>query len=165
MSLIIRTISSNYYRCKNIIGNTCRSTMAEAIFDDYITKMGLKNTWEVNSAGLRGYHAGQTPDERALVTLRGRGIVNYSHKARVITKNDFYSHNWIFGMDQYNIEQLEKIKPEGSNAKIELLGSYNPNGDIIIEDPFPDKDCRGFVKAFEQSNSSIKNFLELNSKK
>lgn len=63
--------------------------MAEAIFDDYITKMGLKNTWEVDSAGLRGYHAGQTPDERALVTLRGRGIVNYSHKARVVRFKKF----------------------------------------------------------------------------
>ncbi|XP_057318389.1 low molecular weight phosphotyrosine protein phosphatase-like [Microplitis mediator] len=120
------------------------------------------NNWEVDSAALRDYHLGQTPDERALVTLRGKGIINYSHKAKLITKEDFNSYDWIFGMDEFNIKELVKIKPEISKAKIELLGSYYPDKVVIIRDPFADNNCQGFVEAYDQCNSSIKNFLSKN---
>lgn len=39
-------------------------------------------------------------------------------------------------MDNDNIRELEKKKPKNSKAKIELLGKYDPNGDIIIQDPY-----------------------------
>lgn len=39
-------------------------------------------------------------------------------------------------MDEINIRELVKIKPEISKAKIELLGSYYPDKIVIIRDPF-----------------------------
>lgn len=39
-------------------------------------------------------------------------------------------------MDYANIEDLHIRKPENCRAKVELLGSYNPSGDIIIRDPY-----------------------------
>lgn len=38
-------------------------------------------------------------------------------------------------MDACNIHILCKMKPENSKATIELLGKYNPNGEVIIRDP------------------------------
>lgn len=39
-------------------------------------------------------------------------------------------------MDEDNIEELERKKPKGSKAKVELLGKYDPQGDVIIRDPY-----------------------------
>lgn len=44
--------------------------------------------------------------------------------------------DWIFGMDEDNMEELDRIKPKEAKAKIELLGKYDPNGEIIIRDPY-----------------------------
>lgn len=52
-----------------------------------------------------------------------------------ITKEDFYKFNWIFGMDNGIVYNLLQMQPEDSQAKIELLGKYDPNGELNIQDP------------------------------
>lgn len=52
-----------------------------------------------------------------------------------ITKEDFYKFNWIFGMDNRIVYDLFQMQPEDSQAKIELLGKYDPNGELNIQDP------------------------------
>ncbi|KAK1135998.1 hypothetical protein K0M31_000567 [Melipona bicolor] len=142
------------------LGNICRSPIAEAVFSDQINKLGLNESWEVESAALIGYHTGKNPDHRAMSTLREKGITNYSHKARPITEDDFVKFDWIFGMDNSNIQELNNTKPSNCTAKIELLGKYDPQGDIIIRDPYYDSNSAGFHKAYEQCVRSIKAFLE-----
>lgn len=39
-------------------------------------------------------------------------------------------------MDEDNIEELERKKPQGSKATIDLLGKYDPQGEVIIRDPY-----------------------------
>lgn len=67
-------------------GNICRSPIAEAVFEDQINKLGISHLWEVDSAALIGYHTGKNPDRRAMSTLREKGITNYTHKARPVSK-------------------------------------------------------------------------------
>lgn len=52
-----------------------------------------------------------------------------------ITKEDFYKFNWIFGMDNRIVYDLFQMQPEDSQAIIELLGKYDPNGELNIQDP------------------------------
>ncbi|XP_033207334.1 low molecular weight phosphotyrosine protein phosphatase 1-like [Belonocnema kinseyi] len=144
------------------LGNICRSPIAEAVFDDYIKKNGLSDKWEVESAALIGYHTGKSPDNRAITTLKEKGISDYSHAARPITKEDFKKFDWIFGMDEDNIDELKRKSPKDGTAKIELLGKYDPEGDIIIRDPYYDSGREGFVKAFEQCKRSVAAFLKEN---
>lgn len=49
-----------------------------------MSKRGLKNQWEVESAAIMGYHTGKLPDHRALSTLKENWITNYSHRARQV---------------------------------------------------------------------------------
>ncbi|XP_076619323.1 low molecular weight phosphotyrosine protein phosphatase [Colletes latitarsis] len=142
------------------LGNICRSPIAEAVFINEINKLNISDLWEVDSAALIGYHTGKSPDHRAMSTLREKGITNYSHKARPITKDDFTKFDWIFGMDNSNIQELNNMKPHNSTAKIELLGSYDPQGEVIIRDPYYDSNSAGFHKAYEQCVRSVKAFLE-----
>ncbi|XP_011067386.1 PREDICTED: low molecular weight phosphotyrosine protein phosphatase-like isoform X3 [Acromyrmex echinatior] len=134
------------------LGNSCRSPMAEAVFQDQIRKMDLIDFWEVESAAILDYHVGNDPEPRATATLQKAGITNYSHIARKITIDDFYKFDWIFGMDKYIIDILYEKQPEDSQAKIELLGKYDPSGDV---------GNAGFERAFQQALRSVRAFLEI----
>ncbi|XP_043261859.1 low molecular weight phosphotyrosine protein phosphatase-like [Colletes gigas] len=142
------------------LGNICRSPIAEAVFINEMNTLNVSDSWEVDSAALASYHTGKSPDHRAMSTLREKGITNYSHKARPITEDDFTKFDWIFGMDNDNIKELNNMKPRNSTAKIELLGSYDPQGEVIIRDPYYDSNSVGFHKAYEQCVRSVKTFLE-----
>ncbi|XP_076620349.1 low molecular weight phosphotyrosine protein phosphatase [Colletes latitarsis] len=142
------------------LGNSCRSPIAEAVFCNQLEKMSLCNFWEVDSAALLQYHVGKNPEPRAMATLKQNGITHYTHTARQITKEDFYKFDWIFGMDTGIVYDLYQMQPENNQAKIELLGKYDPNGELNIRDPLFDSDSSGFEKAFEQATRSIKAFLE-----
>lgn len=53
-----------------------------------------------------------------------------------INKNDFVNFDYIFGMDDHNIEDLNERAPKNATAKILLLGEFDPNGERIIRDPY-----------------------------
>ncbi|XP_068971892.1 low molecular weight phosphotyrosine protein phosphatase-like [Bombus flavifrons] len=160
----LKSVNSNMSRKKKVLmvclGNSCRSPIAEAVFYDEIKKLNLSDVWEVNSVALLQYHVGNDPEPRTMSTLKKRGITDYTHIARQITKEDFYKFDWIFGMDSGIVFDLCQMQPEDSRAKIELLGKYDPNGELNIRDPLFDSDSAGFEKAFEQAARSIKVFLE-----
>ncbi|KAK2589022.1 hypothetical protein KPH14_001865 [Odynerus spinipes] len=141
------------------LGNSCRSPIAEAVFNAQIKEMCLSNYWEADSAAILQYHIGNPPEPRAMSTLLKNGITDYSHEARLIAEADFNTYDWIFGMDNYIMEYLYELQPASSKAIVELLGKYDPNGEIIIRDPLFDNDSSGFEKAFQQSLRSVKSFL------
>ncbi len=51
-------------------------------------------------------------------------------------KVDFSEFDYIFGMDDDNIDDLKSMAPNQCKAKVELLGSYDPEGERIIRDPY-----------------------------
>ena len=51
-------------------------------------------------------------------------------------KKDFAEFDYIFGMDDDNIDDLKAMTPTGSIAKVNLLGCYDPEGEKIIRDPY-----------------------------
>ncbi|XP_076394610.1 low molecular weight phosphotyrosine protein phosphatase isoform X2 [Megachile rotundata] len=140
------------------LGNSCRSPIAEAVFNVQLEKLNLRDFWEVDSAALLEYHVGNDPEPRAMSVLKKRGITHYTHKAR--QKDDFYKFDWILGMDSAITYDLCQMQPEGSQVKIELLGKYDPNGELNIRDPLFDHNSAGFEKAFEQATRSIQSFLK-----
>nr|XP_033334244.1 low molecular weight phosphotyrosine protein phosphatase-like [Megalopta genalis] len=141
------------------LGNSCRSPIAEAVFCDQLKRMNMIDFWAVDSAALLQYHVGKSPEPRAMSTLKENGITQYVHTARLIQKADFYKFDWIFGMDSGIVYELCNMQPEDSQAKIELLGKYDPTGELNIRDPLFDEDSAGFEKAFKQANRSIEAFL------
>lgn len=39
-------------------------------------------------------------------------------------------------MDYYNLELLTRMQPQGTLAEIDILGRYDPEGPVEIEDPY-----------------------------
>jgi low molecular weight phosphotyrosine protein phosphatase len=86
------------------LGNICRSTMAEGVFqslarkepyNELVGKIDSCGTGEshshpsayptlIRASHPGGYHVGDGPDERTMETLEGHGITDYVHRARKV---------------------------------------------------------------------------------
>lgn len=86
--------------------------------------------------------------------------LEYSNKARQIKSQDFKKFDYIFGMDNENMDELADLNPKDGTAKLLLLGDYDPKGEKIIRDPYYDNDSKGFEKAYEQSVRCCEAFLK-----
>lgn len=113
------------------IGNSCRSPMAESILKE-MTKES--NDWEIDSAALADWNVGLSPEPRCLKILTENGLWS-DHISRQIGDEDFFHFDYIFGMDNHNIEDLQAIAPKSTEEKIHLLGNYS-SYDKIIFDPY-----------------------------
>ncbi|XP_055906609.1 low molecular weight phosphotyrosine protein phosphatase 1-like [Eupeodes corollae] len=132
------------------LGNICRSPIAEAVMQDTIEKAGVAKDWEVDSAGIGDWHAGNSPDYRALNIMKNHGL-KYSNHARQIRNIDFEQFDYIFGMDDENMDDLNRLAPKGSKAKLLMLGNFGlDKKDRIIKDPYYLKGEAAFEKAYQQ---------------
>ncbi|KAJ4928957.1 hypothetical protein JOQ06_004579 [Pogonophryne albipinna] len=145
------------------LGNICRSPIAEAVFRKMATDAGVADKWVIDSAATSDWNTGNSPDDRGLACLRKHGIES-SHSARQVTKDDFMTFDYILCMDESNMSELNrKAKAvKNSSAKIELLGSYDPEKQLIINDPYYGSD-EDFEKVYEQCVRCCTAFLKMNS--
>ncbi|KAM6915149.1 low molecular weight phosphotyrosine protein phosphatase isoform 2-T2 [Xenentodon cancila] len=145
------------------LGNICRSPIAEAVFRKMATDADVVDKWLIDSGATSDWNIGSSPDARGLACLRKHGIET-SHRARQVTKEDFMSFEYILCMDESNLSDLKRKANSVKNyrAKIELLGSYDPQKQLIIQDPYYGSDA-DFEKVYEQCVRCCKAFLQANS--
>lgn len=68
------------------LGNICRSTMAEGVFQHLTSKAPYKGlVSKLDSCGTGAYHVGDDPDDRTLETLQKHGVTDYEHAARKVS--------------------------------------------------------------------------------
>ncbi len=75
--------------------------------------MGHGHAFEIDSAGTGGWHVGAKPDRRMRIAAKKQGLV-ISGSARQIAVGDFSIFDWIFCMDQDNLDDVLGMgaKPE-----------------------------------------------------
>ncbi|KAF2133680.1 low molecular weight phosphotyrosine protein phosphatase-like protein [Dothidotthia symphoricarpi CBS 119687] len=152
------------------LGNICRSTMAEGVFQSLARDHALISS--IDSCGTGAYHIGSSPDSRTMSTLAANNITTYRHRARQFKTADFDTFDYIFAMDADNLEDLERarqkeVKKRGSEegvGKVMLFGEFGGktkrggSGEEIV-DPYYGGD-EGFATAFEQCGRMGRAFLE-----
>uniref|UniRef100_A0A8C2IYJ7 Low molecular weight phosphotyrosine protein phosphatase n=1 Tax=Cyprinus carpio TaxID=7962 RepID=A0A8C2IYJ7_CYPCA len=145
------------------LGNICRSPIAEAVFRKMATDNGVVDKWVIDSGATSDWNTGSTPDARGLACLR-KHVIETDHRARQVTKDDFVTFDHILCMDESNLRDLNKkaSSVKNSKAKIELLGSYDPEKQLIIQDPYYGSD-KDFETVYEQCMRCCKAFLEQHS--
>lgn len=138
----------------------CRSPIAEAVFRKLVTDAKLENKWRIDSAATSTYEIGSPPDYRGQNCMKKHGIP-MSHIARQITKEDFQTFDHILCMDESNLRDLNRKSNQVKDckAKIELLGTYDPQKQLIIEDPYYGSE-KDFETVYEQCLRCCKAFLE-----
>lgn len=82
------------------------------------------------------------------------------HFKNQIKTEDFKHFDYIFGMDDDNIDDLNSMKPKDGKAKILLLGDFDPQGERIIRDPYYDQGSEGFEKCYVQCVRCCTDFLK-----
>ncbi|CAL1586470.1 unnamed protein product [Knipowitschia caucasica] len=145
------------------LGNICRSPIAEAVFQKMVADAKVADQWRIDSAATSTYEIGSPPDHRGQACMK-RHDVPMRHIARQVTKDDFQTFEYILCMDENNLSDLEKKAKsvQSAKAKIELLGSYDPQKQLIIKDPYYGSD-KDFETVYEQCVRCCKAFLEANS--
>lgn len=119
------------------LGNICRSPLAEGLMKSKIAKAGLD--WEVDSAGIGGWHAGDLPDRRSIAVAKHHGIDISEQRARQIRREDLRYFNLILAMDYSNLQQIEHLAAQVKDrkAQVEMILNYiNPAKDRSVPDPY-----------------------------
>ena len=105
------------------LGNICRSPMAEGIFLKILEREHALKRFEVDSAGLLGYHEGELADSRMRFHASKRGY-NLTHRSRPVVKADLDKFDWIIGMDDQNIRSLKQMASPVQLAKIYKMTDF-----------------------------------------
>ncbi|KAB5554395.1 phosphotyrosine protein phosphatase I superfamily [Coniochaeta sp. 2T2.1] len=150
------------------LGNICRSTMSEGVFQSLAKKEPYKGLIsKIDSCGTAGYHIGEEPDHRTMATLRAKGIKDYVHLGRKLRPSDFDTFDYIFAMDRSNLSDIQRVEQQrkksgsgsGSKAKVMLFGEHSGTGETeIVDDPYYGGH-EGFEVAYEQATRFSRNFL------
>lgn len=144
------------------LGNICRSSAAQGVFENIIEKRGLKEYFKVDSAGLIDYHQGELSDIRMRKHAANRGY-NLTHRSRPVEPNDFVEFDYIYAMDHQNVKGLCKINPHLAAPKVALLGKLCTKHNVdIIPDPYygGDKDFEYVLDLLEDSCSNLCDILQ-----
>lgn len=113
------------------LGNICRSPAGEAAL------RAAAPEWEIDSAGLGDWHAGDPPYRPMQDAARVEGLDLSEQTARRIAADDFYKYDLILAMDRRVLSELAKMRPDDGTADIRLFDSDD------VPDPYYTRDFSG----------------------
>lgn len=137
------------------LGNICRSCTAEEVFRTLAAAAGRANDFYVDSAGIIDYHEGELPDSRMRAHARAHGY-NLTHRSRPITAADFERFDLIIGMDDRNVDKLQRLAPTSvMTEKVRGMAHYlqhHPEASSI-PDPYygTDRDFELVIELLEDA--------------
>lgn len=120
------------------LGNICRSPAAEGVMKAYVERAGVSDQFFIDSAGINGYHNGETADSRMMRRAATRGYKLTSISRRIDPLVDYDNFDLIIGMDSGNLRDLNALAPsDEARAKIHLMTEYCDKLDATcVPDPY-----------------------------
>jgi len=112
------------------LGNICRSPTGEAVLRQRLALHGLADHVEVDSAGTGAWHVGSPPDSRSQRHAASRGYDLSGQRARRVVEADFERFDLMLAMDEDNLADLRRLKPDGASAELRLFAAAE------IPDPY-----------------------------
>ena len=142
-------------------GNICRSPMAEFLFKKLVKDKGLEDCFEIASAATSTEEIGN-PIHYGTRRILDRFGIDYSKKrAYQITRSDVQYYDYIIGMDQYNLRNLERMF--GKNNKFSLLLDY-PKLYRDVLDPWYTGDFNSTYNDIDLGINAFYDYLKINNK-
>jgi protein-tyrosine-phosphatase len=136
-------------------GNTCRSSMAEALFRKMLCDLGKQSQIDVASYGIAAME-GQPASENARKVMEMEGIDLKKHKAKQLNQ-EVLDADLILTMTQSHKDYILNRFPM-AKGKVFLLGEFA--GDYAeISDPFG-QDINVYKKVAEELKQKLSKILE-----
>lgn len=128
------------------LGNICRSPAAEGLMRHFVKGANLEDIIFCDSAGTAAYHSGERADIRMRRQASDRGYNLNSISRKIKSPDDFYKFDYIIGMDNENISDIENVCPDiNSMSKIYKMVDFCEEGNYTkVPDPY-----YGGVEGFE----------------
>tara|TARA_R110000796_G_scaffold252596_1_gene388388 strand:+ start:32097 stop:32582 length:486 start_codon:yes stop_codon:yes gene_type:complete len=140
------------------LGNICRSPLAEGIFKKKVEEKGLADRFVIDSCGTSNYHIGEQPDRRTIKNALANGV-RLNHQGRQFTVQDFNDFDYIVAMDSSNVQNIEKLRPEGNNKQTLLVRSFDElSMNKNVPDPYYGGE-NGFQEVFDILDRSIEGLV------
>lgn len=147
------------------LGNICRSPLAEGILQHKINEQinlgnELFKTWEVESAGTSGFHAGEKPDRRSIKVAQENGIDITNQRSRQFRGWDFEAFDIIYAMDMSNYKNIVALAHnEAEKQKVKLImNELYPQENINVPDPYYGE--YGFENVFEMLDKACESIIK-----
>ncbi len=119
------------------LGNICRSPMAEAVFRDLVKSEGLADRFEIASAGIGDWHAGEPPHRGTRETLKRHGIEPDGLTAKRVSQSMLDRADYVVAMDDENLADLRSWRIDRS--KVSRLLDYASDVEVRdVPDPYFD---------------------------
>ena len=137
-------------------GNICRSTLLESLFTHKVKELGLLDKFYIDSMGTSTEESGNPPHRGTVNKLTEMGVQVVPHRAKQITQKDYDEFDYIIGMDDANMRNLNRMFAGDPEHKIfKCLSFAGSNKDIA--DPWYTHD---FDAAYEDALKGIDGFLK-----
>ncbi len=114
-------------------GNICRSTMSQFVFQDMVNKLELSGQFIIDSRATSKEEIGKPPHNGTVMKMQEVGIPIISHEATQITWDDYYNFDYIIGMDQKNMTNLNKMFNNDPDKKIYKFLTFAGSNDDIAD--------------------------------
>ncbi|MGE6631724.1 low molecular weight protein-tyrosine-phosphatase [Bacillus sp. NPDC077027] len=119
------------------LGNICRSPMAEAMFRKLVSEEGLSEHFDIDSAGIGGWHKGNPPHEGTRQLLDQKRISYEGITARQVVDEDMTTYDYIIAMDAENVGALRSQAGYGKHHFIgRLLDFVDDEDRDDVPDPY-----------------------------
>lgn len=113
------------------LGNICRSPLAESVMTYLVHERGLSDQFQIASAATSTEEIGNPPHHGTVQKLKEQGIPIVPHRAIQMTRADYKKYDYLIGMDDWNIRNIERITGGDPEHKIyKLLSFAGKNRDI-----------------------------------
>ncbi len=101
--------------------------MAQFVFQDMINKLHYTDLFHIDSAATSREEIGNGPHYGTVEKLKKEGVPVLRHRAYQMTKADYNRFDFIIGMDQWNLRNMNRIVGADPDHKISLLLDYSDN--------------------------------------
>jgi len=142
------------------MGNICRSPSGEAVMNSYIANAGLSDKIVCDSAGTIAYHAGEPADGRMQIHASKRNY-KLTSISRQINSNDFEEFDYVIGMDDDNMINMESfiLKPEQADKMSKMTDYCSNDNPGSVPDPYYGGDA-GFEQVLDLLEDACEGLLQ-----
>lgn len=137
-------------------GNICRSPMAEFVFKDLVAKSDYAPEFFISSAATSTEEIGNPVHRGTRNKLAQFHISTAGKYAVQMKKSDYEKYDYLIGMDDWNIKNINRIIGQDPENKVHKLLDFTDNPRAIA-DPWYTGD---FDKTYEDVKEGCEAFLE-----